>query len=108
MDGSHKAMLHNSLKIYTGAIEHFKKGYRDGRRGLIASAGVACGNMIKQLQKNQAKWFDWIDCSTLFKMNNIIKRLEFLSIVNTQLVIGLMFFIPIITAEGSVLSGPMK
>jgi len=36
----------------------FKKGYRDGRRGLIASAGVACGNMIKQLQKNQAKWFD--------------------------------------------------
>ncbi len=31
----------------------FKKGYRDGHRGLIASAGVACGVMIKQVQKNQ-------------------------------------------------------
>ncbi len=35
-----------------------KKGYKDGRRGMIVSAGVACGNMIKQLQKNQAQWFD--------------------------------------------------
>lgn len=35
-----------------------KKGYKDGRRGLIASAGVACGNMIKQLQKNENRWFD--------------------------------------------------
>lgn len=35
----------------------FKKGYKDGRRGLIASVGVACGNMIKQLQKNQSQWF---------------------------------------------------
>lgn len=35
-----------------------KKGYKDGHRGLIASAGVACGNMIKQLQKNQHRWFD--------------------------------------------------
>jgi hypothetical protein len=34
-----------------------KKGYKDGRRGLIASAGVACGNMIKQLQKNEHRWF---------------------------------------------------
>ncbi len=29
MDGSHKSMLENSLKIYTGAIEIYKKGYRD-------------------------------------------------------------------------------
>ena len=29
MDGSHNAMLQNSLKIYTGAIEIYKKGYRD-------------------------------------------------------------------------------
>jgi len=35
----------------------FKKGYKDGRRGLIASLGVACGNMIKQLQKNEQQWF---------------------------------------------------
>ncbi|NOR70374.1 MAG: glycosyltransferase [Methylomarinum sp.] len=33
----------------------FKKGYKDGRRGLIASAGVACGNMIKQIQKNESE-----------------------------------------------------
>jgi glycosyltransferase involved in cell wall biosynthesis len=33
-----------------------KKGYKDGRRGLIVSVGVACGNMIKQLQKNQEQW----------------------------------------------------
>ncbi|MGR9036444.1 MAG: glycosyltransferase family 2 protein [Gammaproteobacteria bacterium] len=32
-----------------------KKGYRDGRRGLIASAGVACGTMIKQIQKNECR-----------------------------------------------------
>lgn len=32
-----------------------KKGYKDGRRGLIASAGVACGNMIKQMQKNERR-----------------------------------------------------
>lgn len=31
----------------------FKKGYKDGHRGLIASAGAACGTMIKQIQKNQ-------------------------------------------------------
>jgi ABC-type lipoprotein release transport system permease subunit len=29
MDGSHKSMLQNALKVYTGAIEIFKKGYRD-------------------------------------------------------------------------------
>ncbi len=29
MDGSHKSMLENSLKIYTGAIEIYHKGYRD-------------------------------------------------------------------------------
>jgi len=29
MDGSHKSMLQNSLKVYTGAIEIYKKGYRD-------------------------------------------------------------------------------
>lgn len=29
MDGSHKSMLHNSLKIYTGAIEIYHKDYRD-------------------------------------------------------------------------------
>jgi ABC-type lipoprotein release transport system permease subunit len=29
MDGSHKSMLENSLKVYTGAIEVYKKGYRD-------------------------------------------------------------------------------
>lgn len=34
----------------------FKKGYKDGWRGFIASVGVACGNMIKQLQKNEAQW----------------------------------------------------
>ncbi|MEA3523028.1 MAG: FtsX-like permease family protein [Campylobacterota bacterium] len=29
MDGSHNSMLQNALKIYTGAIEVYKKGYRD-------------------------------------------------------------------------------
>ncbi|WP_304545616.1 ABC transporter permease [Sulfurimonas microaerophilic] len=29
MDGSHNSMLENSLKIYTSAIEIYKKGYRD-------------------------------------------------------------------------------
>ncbi len=29
MDGSHISMLNNALKIYTGAIEIYKKGYRD-------------------------------------------------------------------------------
>ncbi len=29
MDGSHKSMLENALKIYTGAIEIYKKDYRD-------------------------------------------------------------------------------
>lgn len=29
MDGSHNSMLKNSLKVYTGAIEIYKKGYRD-------------------------------------------------------------------------------
>ncbi len=29
MDGSHNSMLQNSLKVYTGAIEIYKKGYRD-------------------------------------------------------------------------------
>jgi len=28
MDGSHNTMLKNSLKIYTGAIEIYQKGYR--------------------------------------------------------------------------------
>ncbi len=32
-----------------------KQGYKDGHRGFIASAGVACGTMIKQIQKNQKK-----------------------------------------------------
>ena len=29
MDGSHNSMLQNALKVYTGAIEIYKKGYRD-------------------------------------------------------------------------------
>ena len=29
MDGSHNTMLKNALRVYTGAIEIFKKGYRD-------------------------------------------------------------------------------
>ena len=29
MDGSHRSMLQNALKVYTGAIEIYKKGYRD-------------------------------------------------------------------------------
>lgn len=29
MDGSHQSMLENSLKVYTGAIEIYKVGYRD-------------------------------------------------------------------------------
>ncbi len=29
MDGSHGSMLKNALKVYTGAIEIYKKGYRD-------------------------------------------------------------------------------
>lgn len=29
MDGSHNSMLQNSLKVYTGAIEIYKKDYRD-------------------------------------------------------------------------------
>jgi len=29
MDGSHNSMLQNSLKVYTGAIEIYNKGYRD-------------------------------------------------------------------------------
>ncbi len=29
MDGSHNSMLKNALKVYTGAIEVYKKGYRD-------------------------------------------------------------------------------
>lgn len=29
MDGSHHSMLQNALKVYTGAIEIYKKGYRD-------------------------------------------------------------------------------
>ncbi len=32
-----------------------KKGYKDGHRGLIASAGAACGVMIKQIQKNERR-----------------------------------------------------
>lgn len=36
----------------------FKGGYKDGGRGLIASAGVACGNMIKQIQKNERQWMN--------------------------------------------------
>lgn len=40
MDGSHNSMLSNSLKIYTGAIEIYKKGYRDigGNEYLIEDA----------------------------------------------------------------------
>ena len=29
MDGSHESMLKNALKVYSGAIEIYKKGYRD-------------------------------------------------------------------------------
>ena len=29
LDGSHESMLKNALKVYTGAIEVYKKGYRD-------------------------------------------------------------------------------
>ena len=34
-----------------------KKGYKDGLRGFIASAGAACGVMIKHLQKNAYRWY---------------------------------------------------
>jgi len=36
----------------------FNKGFKDGQRGFIVSVGVACGNMIKQLQKVQHQWFE--------------------------------------------------
>ena len=32
-----------------------KRGYKDGHRGFVASAGVACGTMIKQIQKNEQR-----------------------------------------------------
>lgn len=32
-----------------------KRGYKDGHRGLIASAGAACGTMIKHIQKNEQR-----------------------------------------------------
>lgn len=40
MDGSHNSMLENALKVYTGAIEIYKKGYRDigGNEYLIEDA----------------------------------------------------------------------
>lgn len=53
----------NTLMIFTNPLFAFlkqyilKQGYKDGRRGLIASAAIACGNLIKQLQKNQTQWF---------------------------------------------------
>ncbi len=42
MDGSHHAMLQNALKIYTGPIEIYKKGYRDigGNDYLIEDVGL--------------------------------------------------------------------
>ena len=41
MDGSHNAMLQNSLKVYTGAIEVYKKGYREegGNEYLLDDVG---------------------------------------------------------------------
>ena len=42
MEGSHKSMLENSLKVYTGAIEIYKKGYRDvgGNEYLLRDVGA--------------------------------------------------------------------
>lgn len=49
MDGSHNAMLQNSLKIYTGAIEIYHKGYREigGNEYLIQDVA----NITKELEK---------------------------------------------------------
>jgi len=42
--------------LYAFIKQYFlKKGYKDGRRGLIASAAFACGVMIKQIQKNEVR-----------------------------------------------------
>lgn len=49
MDGSHKSMLENSLKIYTGAIEIYKKDYRDigGNEYLIQDAKAITDKLEK-------------------------------------------------------------
>ena len=48
-DGSHKSMLENSLKIYTGAIEIYQKGYRDigGNEYLIEDAKKITDKLAK-------------------------------------------------------------
>ncbi|MDX1809195.1 MAG: FtsX-like permease family protein [Sulfurospirillaceae bacterium] len=42
MDGSHNSMLRNALNVYTGAIEIYKKGYRDigGNQYLITNVST--------------------------------------------------------------------
>ena len=42
MDGSHNSMLENALKVYPGAIEIYKKGYRDkgGNEYLLHDVGA--------------------------------------------------------------------
>ncbi len=49
MDGSHNSMLQNALKVYTGAIEIYKKGYRDigGNEYLITDVA----SIEKELEK---------------------------------------------------------
>ena len=49
MDGSHNSMLENALKVYTGAIEIYKKGYRDigGNEYLIEDAHEIEGKLAK-------------------------------------------------------------
>lgn len=55
MDGSHKSMLENSLKIYTGAIEIYKKGYRDigGNEYLIQDV-KAITKKLKKIEEIEA------------------------------------------------------
>lgn len=49
LNGSHKSMLENSLKIYTGAIEIYHKGYRDigGNEYLIQDVKVITDKLAK-------------------------------------------------------------
>jgi len=51
MDGSHKSMLENTLKIYTGAIEIYHKDYRDigGNEYLIKDV-TSITNKLTQIQ----------------------------------------------------------
>ena len=55
MDGSHGSMLHNALKVYTGAIEIYKKGYRDigGNEYLIRDVS-AVERVLEQVEGIEA------------------------------------------------------